>query len=71
MYAKVVDSVAPEIDPTKSEYIYELPPQQINGVWTQVFAKGTRTQEEINASKQALIQIYQNNGREIPLWLNS
>jgi len=52
-YVKVQSVEMPEFDVKQNQYIKELPPQQINGVWTQVFEIKVLSVEEL-----AQIEVY-------------
>ena len=51
-YAKVFEPEQPVVDITKHEYVDELPPQQIDGIWTKVWEVKTLTAEEITALEE-------------------
>ena len=46
-FVKVVEVAPPTIDITKNQYFVEEAPQQIDGVWTQVFSVQVYTAEQL------------------------
>jgi hypothetical protein len=46
-YVKVQFASPPKFDVEQHQYLKELPPQQIDGVWTQIFQINVYTEEEL------------------------
>jgi hypothetical protein len=57
MYAKVVETDPPATDGTLYQFVEQLPPVQINGIWTQQWELKTRTQKQVQAITEKMAEL--------------
>jgi len=65
-FVKIKYVEPPTIDSNLNQYLIEEFPQQIDGVWTQVFSVGTRTAEEIATIQSAIKMAQEQNNKFMP-----